>query len=196
VVFHIADAGKAFTGVFYLQKFKLGAHLIQLHRKILRLQRHLKDLPQIADGLTPTECENRNFLLGIIRRREKWETLQVIPMEMSERDDQLVLVMSDRAHVPAEISKSSSGVNDRDAIRIRKRNLKARSVAAELLKTGITDWDRSTRAVKLKPHGILFHKGNCSLREREGNKSRQPVAPTLRCYGPQAAMRVNIWICR
>src|SRR5262249_15190213 len=184
--FHIVDVSKAFAGIFDLQKFKLGPHSIQLHRKILRLHRHLEDLPQIADGLAPTECENRNFLLGIIRRHEKWETLQVIPMEMSERDDQLVLVMSDRAHVPAEISKSSSGVNNRDAICIRKRNLKARSVAAELLKPSIADWDRSSRAVKLKPHRILFHKGNSSPREREGNKSRQPVAHTSRCCGPQA----------
>jgi hypothetical protein len=143
------------------------------------LEGHLKDLPQIADSLAPTECENRNFLLGIIRRREKWETLQVIPMEMSERDYQLVLVMSDRAHVPAEIAKSSSGVNNRDAICIRKRNLKARSVAAELLEASITDWDRSSRAVKLEPHRILFHKGNSWLREREGNKSRKPVARSI-----------------
>ena len=100
-------------------------------------------------------------------------------MEMSERDDQLVLAMSDRAHVPAEISKSSSGVNNRDAICIRKRNLKARSVAAELLKASITDWDRSSRAVKLEPHRILFHKGNSWLREREGNKSRKPVARSI-----------------
>jgi hypothetical protein len=58
--------------------------------------------------------------------------------------------------------------------------LKAGSVAAELLKTSITDWDRSSRAVKLKPHRILFHKGNSSLREREGNKLRQPMAHTSR----------------
>ena len=124
------------------------------------MEGHLKDLPQIADGLASAERENRDVLLGIIRRREKWETLQVIPMEMSERDDQLILAMSDRAHVPAEIAKSSPGVNNRDAICIRKRNLKARSVAAELLEASITDWDRPPRAVKLKPHRILFHKGN------------------------------------
>src|SRR5262249_36746992 len=46
-----------FAGIFDLQKFKLRPHLIQLHRKILRLQRHLKDLPQIfryiAEGGNP-----------------------------------------------------------------------------------------------------------------------------------------------
>jgi len=63
----------------------------------------------------------------------------VIPVEVSECDDQLVLAMSDGAHVPAEIAKHSSGVNNGDTIRVLKRDLKAGSVAAELLEAGITD---------------------------------------------------------
>jgi hypothetical protein len=118
----------------------LRAHPVQLHRKILRLQGHLKNLPQIADGLTLAERENRDFLLGIIRRSEEGETLQVIPMEVSECDDHLVLAMSDRAHVPAEIAKPSSGVNNGDTIRILKRDLKAGGVATELLEASLTDW--------------------------------------------------------
>src|ERR1043166_5609674 len=86
---HIVDGGEVFAGVFDLQKFKLGPHLIQLHRKILRLQGHLKDLPQIADALALNQGKNRNFLLGIIRRRKEGEALQGIPMEVSECDDQL-----------------------------------------------------------------------------------------------------------
>src|ERR1043166_9506395 len=78
---HIVDGGEVFAGVFDIQKFKLGPHLIQLHRKILRLQRHFEDLPQIADGLTLAEREKRDFLLGIICRGKEGETLQVIPME-------------------------------------------------------------------------------------------------------------------
>jgi hypothetical protein len=146
--FHIVDAGEVFAGIFDLQKFKLGAHPIQLHRKVLRLQGHLKDLPQIADGLAPAERENRNFLLGIIGRGEKGETLHVIPMKVGERDDQLVLVMSDRAHVSAEIAKPSSRVNNGDTICIRRRDLEARRVAAELLEASITDWDGATDTVK------------------------------------------------
>ena len=138
--FRIADRSEMFAGVFDLQKFKLRAHTVQLHGKILRLQGHLKDLTQIANGLALTERENRDFLLGIIRRREKWETLQVIPMEMSERDDELVLVMSDGTHVPAEIAKPGSGVNNGDTICIRRRDLKAGGVATELLKASFTDW--------------------------------------------------------
>ena len=147
--FHIVDVSKAFAGIFDLQKFKLGAHPVQLHRKVLRLQGHLKDLPQIADGLAPAERENRDFLLGIIRRGKKGETLQVIPMEVSERDDQLFLVMSDRAHVPAEIAKPGSSVNDGDTICFRGRDLKAGGVATELLETSFTYWGGAADTVKL-----------------------------------------------
>ena len=136
------------AGIFDLQKFKLGPHPVQLHRKILRLQGHLKDLPQIADGLAPAERENRDFLLGIVRRGEEREPLHVIPMEVSERNDQVVLVMSDRAHVPAEIAKPSSGVNNGDTICICKRDLKAGGVAAELLEASITNWDGAADTVK------------------------------------------------
>ena len=138
--FHIVDSGEVFAGILDLQKFKLSPHLVQLHRKVLRLQRHLKNLPEIADGLAPAERENRDFLLRIIRRGKKGETLQVIPMKVSERDDQFLLVMSDGAHVPAEIAKPGSGVNDGDTICIRRRDLKAGGVATELLEASLTDW--------------------------------------------------------
>ena len=145
---HIVDGSEVFAGIFDLQKFKLGPDLIQLHGKILRLQGHLKNLPQITDGLALTERENGDFLQGIIRRGEEGETLHVIPVEVSECDDQLVLAMSDRAHVPAEIANPSSGVNNGDTIRVLKRDLKASSVAAELLEASITDWGGTADTVK------------------------------------------------
>jgi hypothetical protein len=73
-------------------------------------------------------------------------------MKVSERDDQLVLVMSDSAHVPAEIAKPGSGVNNGNAIRIRERELKAGGVAAELLEASITDWDGAADTVKFELH--------------------------------------------
>ena len=150
--FRIVGAGEVFAGILDLQKFKLGSHPVQLHRKVLRLQGHLKDLPQIANGLASAERENLDFLLGIIGRSKEGETLHVIPMKVSERDDQLILMMSDRAHVPAEIAKSSSGVNNGDAICIRKCDLKAGGVAAESLEASITNWDRAADTVKFELH--------------------------------------------
>ena len=108
----------------------------------------LEDFAQIADGLALTECENRDFLPGIVGRGEKGETLHVIPMKLSKGDDQLVLVMSDRAHVPAEIAKPGSGVNNGDTIRIRERVLKTGGVAAELLEPSIADSDGAADAMK------------------------------------------------
>ena len=69
-------------------------------------------------------------------------------MEVSERDDQLVLAMSDRAHVPAEIAKPGSSVNNGDTICFRGRDLKAGGVAAELLKASITDRGGAADTVK------------------------------------------------
>jgi hypothetical protein len=56
--------------------------------------------------------------------------------------------MSDGAHVLAEIAKPGSGVNNRNTICIRERQLKTSSVATELLEASITDWDRTADAVK------------------------------------------------
>jgi len=104
---------------------------------------------------TWTEREYRNLLLGIIRRGEKGETLDVIPMKVSEPDDELVLIVSDRAQVPTKVAKPSSGVNNGNTIRIRERDLKTGGVAAELLKARITDWDGTAGTVKLEPHTEL-----------------------------------------
>src|SRR5262249_41277798 len=149
---HTVDVGEVFAGIFDLQKFKLGPHPVQLHRKVLRLQGDFKDSPQISDGLPPAEGEYRDLLLGIIRRSEKRETLDVIPMKVSERDENLVLMVSDRAQVTTKIAKPRSGVNNGNTIRICGRDLKTGSVAAEFLEANITDWDGPADTVKFELH--------------------------------------------
>jgi hypothetical protein len=54
-----------------------------------------------------------------------------------------------------------------DAVHIGERDLQAGGVAAELLKTLVANGDGSPGPVKLKPHRILFRKGNSPPRERE-----------------------------
>jgi hypothetical protein len=149
---HTVDVGEVFAGIFDLQKFKLGPHPVQLHRKVLCLQRDLKDFPQIADGLPPTKGEYRDFLLGVIRRGEERETLDVIPMKVTERDENVVLMVSDRAQVTTEIAKPRSGVNNGNTIRICGRDLKTGGVAAEFLEATITDWDGAADTVKFDLH--------------------------------------------
>ena len=67
---------------------------------------------------------------------------------MSERDDQLFLAMSDGTHVPPEIAKPSSSVDNGDTICFRGRDLKACGVATELLETSFTDWGGPADPVK------------------------------------------------
>jgi hypothetical protein len=53
----------------------------------------------------------------------------------------LLLLVADGAKVSAQISQSRAGVNDGDLVRIGERDLQARGVAAESLKTSIADGD-------------------------------------------------------
>jgi hypothetical protein len=56
--------------------------------------------------------------------------------------------MSNRAHVPTEIAKPGSSINDMETPRIRKRDLKAGGVATELLEASFTDWSGAADAVE------------------------------------------------
>ena len=63
--FDIVNGREVFAGLFDLQKFKLSAHPVQLHRKVMSLHGDLEDFPQIADGLVPAKREKGDFLVGI-----------------------------------------------------------------------------------------------------------------------------------
>src|SRR4030095_16795122 len=154
--FHIVDAGEVFGGISDLQELEVGSHVIQLHREIFRLHLDFENLPQIGNCLLPAECQECDFLTGIIRRSKERKALDVVPVKVRERDTDLLLLVSDGAKVSAQISQSRAGVNDGDLVRID--DLQARRVAAELLKTGITDGDGSARTIKLELHRIVFVK--------------------------------------
>lgn len=146
--FNIVDACDMCTGIFDLQKFKLGTHLVQLNREVLRLQRDLEDFSQIANSLTSAKREDSDFLRGIICRAKKGEALDMIPMKVSEADDELVLMVSDGTHVSTEIAKPRSGVKNGNLIRLFERDLETSSVAAELLEASLTDRDGAAGTVK------------------------------------------------
>src|SRR5436189_2926630 len=156
--FHIIDAGEVFAGISDLQELEIVPHVIQLHREIFRLHLDLENLPQIADCLVTAERQQRDFLAGIISRGKERKALDVVPVKVRERDDDLFLLVTDGAKISAQISQSRARVNDGDAVRIGERDLQAGGVAAEFLKTGIADGDGSTRTVKLEFHTIVFMK--------------------------------------
>jgi hypothetical protein len=76
-------------------------------------------------------------LHGLIEAERK--TLDVVPVKVGKRDNDLFLLVADGAEVSAQISQSCSRVNDGDAVRIGEGDLQASGVAAELLKTSIAD---------------------------------------------------------
>src|SRR5438067_2981903 len=151
---YIVDLGEVFAGISDLQELEIGPHVIQLHREILRLHLDFENLPQIGDCLVAAECQERDFLFGIISRGKERKALDVVPVKVRERDTDLLLLVADGAKVSAQISQSSARVNDSDLIRIG--DLQARRVAAELLKTGIADGDGSPRTIKLELHIIVL----------------------------------------
>jgi hypothetical protein len=77
-------------------------------------------------------------------------------VKVRERDNDLFLLVADRAEISAQISQSRARVNDDYAVRIGERDLQAGGIAAELLKTGIADGDGSPRTIKLEFHRICF----------------------------------------
>ena len=103
--FHIVDAGEVFAGISDLQELEIGAHVIQLHREILRLHLDFENLPQIANRLVPAERQERDFLTGIVSRGKEGKALDVVPMKVGERDTDLFLLLADGAKVSAQISQ-------------------------------------------------------------------------------------------
>ena len=152
----IVDAGEVFAGISDLQELEIGAHVIQLHRVISRLHLDFENLPQIANRLVPAERQERDFSPGIISRRKKRKALDVVPVKVGERDNDLFLLVADGEKVSAQISQTRARVKNSDAVRIGERDLQAGGVAAEFLKTGIANGDGSARAVKLELHTTVF----------------------------------------
>ena len=113
-----------------------------------------ENLSQIADCLAPAERQERNFLPGIISLGKERKALDVVPVKVGEPDKYLFLLVADGEEVSAQISQSRARVDNDDAVRVGERDLQAGGVAAELLKTRITNGDGSPRTLKLKPHRI------------------------------------------
>src|SRR5258707_15451903 len=81
----------------------------------------------------------------------------MVPVKVRKDDDELVLLMANRAKVSAQISNSRARVHNSYPVRIGERDLKTGSVAAELLETGIADRNGSASTVKLQFHwGFLL----------------------------------------
>ena len=146
---HIVNASEVLAGIGDLQELEIGAHVIQLYREIFSLHLDFKNLAQIPNCLIPAERQERNLLPGIISRGKERKALDVVPVKVRERDNDLILLVTDDAKVFAQVSQSRTRVYDGDSVRIGKRDLQAGGVAAEFLKAGIADGDGPPRTIKL-----------------------------------------------
>src|SRR5256886_12079521 len=153
---YIVDASEVFAGISDLQELEIGAHVVQLHREILRLHLDFENLPQIANRLAPPERQERDFLPGIISRSKERKALDVVPVKVGEHDKNLFLLVADGEKVSAQISQTRARVKNSDAVGIGERDLQAGGVAAEFLKTGLANGDGSARTVQLKLHPVEF----------------------------------------
>jgi hypothetical protein len=167
---HIVDAAEVLAGIGDLQELEIGPHVIQLHREIFRLHLNFENLPQIGNCLTPAERQERNFLAGIISWSEERKALDVVPVKVRERDDDLVLLVAHGAEVFAQISQSGARVNNGDAVGIGEHDLQTGGVSAELLKIRIANGDGSPRTVEFQPHGTIFDEANSSPREHQARR--------------------------
>ena len=145
---HVSDTAEMFARIYDFEKLKLGAHPVQLHGKVLGLHRDLENMPQVANALVLIGGENGDLLVRIVGRAEKGEALDMIPVKVRKRDNDIFLVMSDRAQVAAEIAQPGSGVNNRDPVRIPDRKLETGGVTAELLKARVADRDGAAGPVE------------------------------------------------
>src|SRR5207253_11449837 len=107
-----------FAAISDLQEVEIGSRVIQLDRELFGLNLDFENLPQIVECLIPAECQECDFLFGIISRGKEREALDVVPVKVRERNTDLLLLVADGAKVSAQISQSRAGVNDGDLVRI------------------------------------------------------------------------------
>ena len=172
---HIVNAGEVLAGIGDLQELEIGPHVIQLHWEILRLHLNFENLPQIGNCLAPAERQERNFLPGIIRWSKERKALDMIPVKVRERDDDLVLLVAHGAEVFAKVSQSRARVDDSNAVRIGEHDLQTGGVAAELLKIRIANRDGAPRTVEFQPHGMVLDEANSLPRQHQA--MRLPASP-------------------
>src|SRR5437016_12654937 len=115
--FHIVDAGKVFAGISDLQELEIGPHVIQLHREIFRLHLNFENLPQIGDCLVAAECQERDFLFGILSWGKARKALEVVRVKVRERGTGSLLLVADGAKVSATISDSRARGHDGELVR-------------------------------------------------------------------------------
>jgi hypothetical protein len=115
-----------------------------------------KNASQIRDLSAFSQRQHVDFLFGIKSRRKEGKALNMVPMKVSETDEDFILLMAGGDESFAQVSDSGSGIDDGNVSRIRKRDLKTRCVPAKFLEFGITNRNRASGSVKFDFHGLIL----------------------------------------
>ncbi len=83
------------------------------------------------------------------------KTLNMVPVKVSETDNDFILLMSGGDERFAQISDSGSGVDDGNSPRVRKGDCEASRIPTKFLKLGIANRGRASGSVKFDFHGSL-----------------------------------------
>ena len=116
------------------KELEVGSHIAELHREILALHGHGKDAFQIIDRPVTAQREHRDLPTLDVGRFKEWKSLNVIPVEMSESDDDGSITQGIVPHdVASQLPYSSPCVDDADIRRVVRSNHNAAGTSAELV---------------------------------------------------------------
>jgi hypothetical protein len=96
-------------------ELKAGSHVSQLHRKVFALHGDRKNPFKVVDRTIATEGEERDLAAFDVGRFKKGKSLDVVPMEVRERNDNGLMPKDGILHdMASELAYSRPGIDDPD----------------------------------------------------------------------------------
>ncbi len=143
-------AGEAVSVQFVKEEF--GTHLFERDGEVGFLHLGFENCLEIERLSLFADGANGYIEIRSVGGAEKWESLNMVPVEVGKRDEKLTTTgMFIWGEVFAEIPDSGAGVEDAD-ISIVQSKLDTSGIASKFLKLGLADGYRTPSAVKLHFH--------------------------------------------
>lgn len=143
------------------QEFEIGSHIAQLHGEILVLHWYGENPFQVRDRSLATQREERDLLSFDVGGFEKWQALNVVPVEVGKRDDYgllpEILVLHD---LLTEAPYSCAGIDNPDIYRVVRGDEDAAGAPPELVVLGPADRNGAAASVNHHPDLVVtvrFH---------------------------------------
>jgi hypothetical protein len=138
------------------KELKISSHIGELHGEILALHGHGEDAFKIVDRAFPTQREQRDFLSLHIGGFEKGKSLNMIPVEVGECDENGLfskgLVLHD---LPAKVPYSCAGIDNANIYRVVRGDEDAAGAPAELVELSSVDRNGAATSIDHDPDFIV-----------------------------------------